>query len=151
MREAISAALKDAMKARDSERTGTLRMVSAAFKDRDIEARGAGKGVATDDELKQLLAKMIKQRQESAAIYDENGRPELATKERAEVEVIQGFLPQQLSEGEVVEAIDQAIAETGAASIKDMGRVMGALKAKYTGVMDFAAANGVVKGRLTGA
>ena len=151
MREAISAALKEAMKARDADRVGTLRMVSAAFKDRDIEARGAGKGTATDDELKQLLAKMIKQRQESAAIYDENGRPELATKERAEIEVIQGFLPRQLSEGEVMEAIEAAIAETGAVSIKDMGRVMGALKAKHTGTMDFAAANGVVKARLTGA
>lgn len=151
MREAISAALKEAMKARDPDRVGALRMVAAAFKDRDIEARGAGKGTASDDELKQLLAKMIKQRQESAAIYDENGRPELATKERAEVEVIQGFLPKQLSEGEVADAIDAAIAETGAASIKDMGRVMGALKAKHTGVMDFAAANGVVKARLTGA
>ncbi|MFC7051579.1 GatB/YqeY domain-containing protein [Hansschlegelia quercus] len=150
MREAINAALKDSMKARDADRTGTLRMVSAAFKDRDIEARGAGKGAASDDELKQLLAKMIKQRQESAGIYEQNARPELAAKERAEIAVIQEFLPQQMSEAEVASAIDAAIAETGAASIKDMGKVMGALKAKHTGVMDFSAANGVVKAKLAG-
>jgi uncharacterized protein YqeY len=150
MREAINAALKDAMKARDADRTGTLRMVSAAFKDRDIEARGAGKGTATDDELKQLLAKMIKQRQESASIYEQNERPELAAKERAEIAVIQEFLPQQMSEAEIAAAIEAAIAETGAASIKDMGKVMGALKAKHTGTMDFSAANGVVKAKLAG-
>lgn len=150
MRDAINAALKDAMKARDADRTGTLRMVSAAFKDRDIEARGLGKGAATDDDLKQLLAKMIKQRQESAGIYEQNARPELAAKERAEIAVIQEFLPQQMSEAEVAAAIAAAIAETGAASIKDMGKVMGALKAKHTGTMDFSAANGVVKAKLAG-
>jgi uncharacterized protein YqeY len=150
MREAINAALKESMKARDADRTGTLRMVSAAFKDRDIEARGAGKGAASDDDLKQLLAKMIKQRQESAGIYEQNARPELAAKERAEIAVIQEFLPQQMSETEVAAAIEAAIAETGAASIKDMGRVMAALKAKFTGVMDFGAANGVVKAKLAG-
>ena len=150
MREAINAALKDAMKARDADRTGTLRMISAAIKDRDIEARGAGKGTATDDELKVLLAKMIKQRQESASIYDQNGRPELAAKERAEIVTIQDFLPAQMDEAAVAAAIDAAIAETGAASIKDMGKVMGALKAKYAGQMDFSAANGVVKAKLQG-
>ncbi len=150
MREAISAALKDAMKARDADRVGTLRMIGAAIKDRDIEARSAGRETASDDELKQLLAKMIKQRQESASIYEQNARPELAAKERAEIAVIQGFLPQQMSEAEVAAAIDAAIAETGAASIKDMGKVMGALKAKYTGVMDFGAANATVKAKLQG-
>ncbi|GLK81400.1 GatB/YqeY domain-containing protein [Methylopila turkensis] len=150
MREAISAALKDAMKARDAERTGTLRLIGAAIKDRDIEARGAGKGTATDDELKQLLAKMIKQRQESASIYEQNARPELAAKEKAEIAVIQEFLPQQMSDAEVAAAIDAAIAETGAASMKDMGKVMGVLKAKHTGTMDFAAANGAIKAKLTG-
>ncbi|MFD1702157.1 GatB/YqeY domain-containing protein [Methylopila henanensis] len=150
MREAISAALKDAMKARDAERTGTLRLIGAAIKDRDIEARGAGKGTATDDELKQLLAKMIKQRQESASIYEQNARPELAAKEKAEIAVIQQFLPQQMSDAEVAAAIDAAIAETGAVSMKDMGKVMGVLKAKHTGTMDFAAANGAIKAKLTG-
>jgi uncharacterized protein YqeY len=151
MREEINAALKEAMKARDAERTGTLRMIGAAIKDRDIESRVGGSGTATDDELKQLLAKMIKQRQESAAIYEQNARPELAEKEKAEIAVIQSFLPKQLSDAEVAAAIDAAIAETGAASMKDMGRVMGALKAKYTGVMDFSAANGAIKAKLTGA
>jgi uncharacterized protein YqeY len=150
MREAINAALKDAMKARDADRVGTLRMVAAAIKDRDIEARGAGKGTASEDELKQLLAKMIKQRQESAGIYEQNARPELAAKERGEIAVIQSFLPQQMSDAEVAAAIDAAIAETGAASIKDMGKVMSALKAKHAGVMDFSAANGVVKAKLAG-
>lgn len=150
MREAISAALKESMKARDADRTGTLRLVAAAIKDRDIEARGAGKETATDDELKQLLAKMVKQRQESAQIYEENARPELAAKEKAEIAVIQEFLPKQLSDAEVVAAIDAAIAETGAASMKDMGKVMGALKAKYTGMIDFAAANGQIKAKLQG-
>ena len=150
MREAINAALKDAMKARDADRTGTLRMVGAAIKDRDIEARVGGTGVASDDDLKTLLAKMIKQRQESASIYEQNARPELAAKERAEIAVIQEFLPKQMDEAEVASAIDAAIAETGAASIKDMGKVMGVLKGKYAGQMDFSAANGVVKAKLAG-
>ena len=150
MREAISAAMKESMKARDADRTGTLRLIAAAFKDRDIEARGAGKESATDDELKQLLAKMVKQRQESASIYEENARPELAAKEKAEIAVIQEFLPKQLSDDEVSAAIDAAIAETGAASMKDMGKVMGVLKANYTGMIDFAAANGQIKAKLQG-
>jgi uncharacterized protein YqeY len=150
MREAINAALKEAMKARDAERTGTLRMIGAAIKDRDIESRVGGSGTASDDELKQLLAKMTKQRQESATIYEANARPELAAKERAEIAVIQEFLPRQLDEAEVAAAIDSAIAETGAASVKDMGKVMAALKGKYAGVMDFSAANGVVKAKLQG-
>lgn len=150
MREAITAALKDSMKARDADRTGTLRLIGAAIKDRDIEARGAGTGTASEDELKTLLAKMIKQRQESASIYEQNARPELAAKERAEIAVIQEFLPKQMDAAEVASAIDAAIAETGAASIKDMGRVMGVLKGKYAGQMDFSAANGVVKAKLQG-
>ena len=150
MRDAVAAATKDAMKARDAERTSALRLIGAAIKDRDIEARGAGRETATEDELKQLLAKMIKQRQESATVYEQNARPELAAKERAEIAVIQEFLPKQLSDEEVAAAIEAAVAETGAASIKDMGKVMGALKAKYTGVMDFAAANGVIKAKLGG-
>lgn len=150
MRDAINAAVKDSMKARDADRTGTLRMMGAAIKDRDIEARGAGKGEATEDELKQLLAKMIKQRQESATIYEQNARPELADKEKAEIAVIQEFLPRQMSDAEVAGAIDAAVAETGAASMKDMGKVMAVLKAKYTGMMDFGAANGAIKAKLQG-
>ncbi|MDR4308095.1 GatB/YqeY domain-containing protein [Chelatococcus sambhunathii] len=150
MREAINAALKEAMKARDADRTGTLRMIGAAIKDLDIASRTTGTGTATDDELKTLFAKMIKQRQESASIYEQNGRPELAAKERAEIATIQDFLPAQMNEAEVAAAIDAAIAETGAASMKDMGRVMGVLKGKYAGQMDFSAANGVVKAKLAG-
>ena len=150
MREAINAALKEAMKARDSERTGTLRLMGAAIKDVDIASRVTGDGTATDDELKTLFAKMIKQRQESASIYEQNGRPELAAKERGEIAVIQEFLPAQMDEAAVSAAIDAAIAETGAASMKDMGKVMGALKAKYAGQMDFSAVNGVVKAKLQG-
>lgn len=150
MRDAINAALKEAMKARDADRTGTLRMIGAAIKDKDIDSRVGGTGTASDDELKQLLAKMIKQRQESAGIYEQNARPELAAKERAEIALIQEFLPKQMSDAEVSAAIDAAVAETGAASMKDMGKVMGALKAKYTGMMDFAAANGAIKAKLTG-
>jgi uncharacterized protein YqeY len=152
MREAISDALKLAMKARDGERTGTLRLISSAIKDRDIESRttGTGTGTASDDELKQLLAKMIKQRQESASIYEANARPELAAKERGEIAVIQEFLPKQLTDDEVSAAIDAAIAETGAASMKDMGKVMGVLRGKYAGVIDFGAANGLIKAKLAG-
>lgn len=150
MRDAISAALKEAMKARDAERTGTLRMMGAAIKDKDIESRVGGTGTASDDDLKQLFAKMIKQRQESATIYEANARPELAAKEKAEIAVIQEFLPRQLSDEEVSAAIDAAVTETGATSMKDMGKVMGALKAKYTGMMDFAAANGAIKAKLAG-
>ncbi|WP_020177724.1 GatB/YqeY domain-containing protein [Methylopila sp. M107] len=150
MREAISAATKEAMKARDAERTGALRMISAAIKDLDIASRTTGSGTATDDELKTLFAKMIKQRQEAAAIYEQNARPELAAKERAEIATIQEFLPAQMDDAAVAAAIDAAIAETGAASIKDMGKVMGVLKGKYAGQMDFSSANGVVKAKLAG-
>src|SRR5919112_6224784 len=114
MRERFTQDLKDAMKAGDKRKLGTVRLVQAALKDKDIEARGAGKGQATDEEILGLLQKMIKQRQESMAIYDQNGRPELAQAEREEAEVIQGFLPQQLDEAETREAIEAAIAETGA-------------------------------------
>ncbi len=145
MREAITAAMKDAMKSGDKVRVGALRLINAAFKDRDIEARGAGKEKATDDELLALLQKMIKQRDKSAKIYEANGRAELAAQERAEISVIEVYLPKQMDEAEVRAAIQGVIAETGAASVKDMGKVMGALKEKYAGQMDFGRANGVVK------
>jgi hypothetical protein len=148
MRDHFTTELKQAMKAGDKRRLGTIRLIQAALKDKDIEARGAGKGQATDEEILGLLQKMIKQRQESMAIYDQNGRPELAQAEREEAEVIQGFLPQQLDEAETRRAIEDAIGETGAASMKDMGKVIGVLRGRYAGRMDFAKASGLVKEML---
>lgn len=149
-RERITAALKQAMKDKAAERLSTLRLINAAIKDRDIAARGEGQeeGVSDDDMLA-ILGKMVKQRQESARAYDEAGRLDLAERERAEISVIEEFLPRQLSEAEIAAAIDEAVAETGASSIRDMGRVMGALKASYTGQMDFGAAGAAVKARLS--
>ncbi len=149
MRERIGAALKDAMKSRDAARLSTLRLINAAIKDRDIALRGEG-GEATvgDAEVLGILGRMVKQRQESARAYEEGGRLELAEKERAEIGVIEEFLPRQLSPEEVTAAIASAIAETGAAGIRDMGRVMAALKARYTGQMDFGAVGPMVKDSL---
>jgi len=150
LRDDINTALKDAMKAGDKRRVSTLRLMNAAIKDRDIEARGAGKGTATDDELLGLFQKMIKQRQESLAIYEQAKRDDLASQEREELEIIASYLPKQMSDDEVKAAIDAAIKETGAASMKDMGKVIGALRGKYAGRMDFAKVSGVVKGLLAG-
>jgi uncharacterized protein len=149
MRTRVGGALKEAMKAKDAERLSTLRLINAAIKDRDIALRGEGRenGV-TDGEVLQILGKMVKQRQESARAYEEGGRLELAEKELGEITVIEEFLPRQLSEAEVSRAIDAAIAATGAEGIRDMGKVMGELKARYTGQMDFGAAGPVVKERL---
>lgn len=149
MREKINQDLKDAMKARDSARVDALRMINAALKDKDIEARGAGKTLAEDDVLA-LLQKMIKSRQESLDIYEKAGRADLAEKEKGEIAVISAYLPQQLTEAEVAEAVTSAIAEIGATSIKDMGKVVASLKAKYTGRMDFAKASAAVKAALSG-
>jgi uncharacterized protein YqeY len=150
LRDEITSSLKTAMKAGDKRRISTLRLVNAAIKDRDIEARGAGKGPLTDEELHGLLQKMIKQRQESLAIYEQAGRAELAAQEREEIEIIAGYLPKQLTEAEAAEAVAAAIRETGAAGIKDMGKVMAALKARHAGRMDFAKAGPVVKAKLSG-
>jgi uncharacterized protein YqeY len=147
LRDAITSATKDAMKAGDKARLSTLRLMSSAIKNADIEARTGGKEV-TDEALMALLQKLVKQRQESADLYDKGGRPELAAQERAEIGVIQSFLPQQMSEEETRAAIAAAIRETGAASVKDMGKVMGALKARHTGTMDFAKAGALVKTML---
>ncbi|MFZ3179600.1 MAG: GatB/YqeY domain-containing protein [Methylocystis silviterrae] len=149
MREKIAADLKTAMKAGERAKVDALRLINAALKDKDIEARGAGKTLSGDDELA-LLQKMIKSRQESLEIYEKAGREDLAGKERGEIAVISAYLPQQLSEAEVAEAVKAAIAETGAASIKDMGKVVAALKAKYTGRMDFGKASAAVKAALSG-
>jgi uncharacterized protein len=147
MREKITQDLKVAMKAGERARVDALRLINAAFKDKDIEARGAGKTL-TEDDLLALLQKMIKSRQESLEIYEKAGRADLADKEKGEIAVISAYLPQQLSEAEVAEAVTAAIAEVGAASIKDMGKVVATLKAKYTGRMDFARASAAVKAAL---
>ena len=148
MRETIAAALKAATKAQDKRRVSTLRLVSAAIKDRDIAARTAGKGEATNAELLELFAKMIKQREESEKIYRDAGRAELATQEAEEIVIIREFLPTQLSEADTEKAIADAIAEAGAASVKDMGKVMAELKSGYAGQMDFARASTAVKAKL---
>jgi len=149
MREQFTTALKEAMKAGDKPRLGAVRLIQAAIKDKDIEARGAGKEAATNDEILALLQKMIKQRQESATIYRENNRPELAANEEGEIAVIQSFLPKQLDETETKAAIAAAIAETGAAGMKDMGKVIAHLKERFAGQMDFGKASGLVKAALS--
>ncbi len=150
LRERFTEGLKEAMKAGDKRRLGTIRLIQSALKDKDIELRGLGKGPASDEEILALLQKMTKQRQESIAIYDANNRPELAQGEREEVDVIASFLPKQMDEAQMSAAIDAAIAETGASSMKDMGKVVGALKARHAGQMDFAKASGMVKAKLGG-
>jgi uncharacterized protein len=148
LRDDINNALKTAMKAQDARRVSTLRLVNSAFKNADIEARGSGKGPLGDDELLSVLQKMIKQRQESAELYDKGGRPELAAQEREEIAIVTSFLPQQMSEDEIKAAVAAVVKDTGASSMKDMGRVMAALKERYAGKMDFAKAGGLVKGQL---
>ena len=149
LRESFTELMKAAMKAGDKRRTGTLRMITAALKDRDIEARGQGKEPLSDDDILGLLQKMVKQRQESLAIYEQAGRTELATQEREEIEIIMGFMPKQMDEAEMTAAIKTIIAETGASSVKDMGKVMAVMKERYAGQMDFAKASGAVKGLLS--
>jgi uncharacterized protein len=149
MREKFSSELKVAMKAGERRRVDTIRMIMAALKDKDIEARGQGKAVSGDDILG-LLQKMVKSRKESLEIYEKAGRTNLATQESEEIAIIQSFLPGQMSVAEVEQAIAAAITETGAASIKDMGRVVGALKGKYAGRMDFSKASALVKEKLGG-
>ena len=148
LRDDINNAMKSAMKSQDKLRLSALRMVNAAIQNADIEARTAGKAALTDADLLSLLQKQIKQRQEAAELYDKGGRPELAAQERAEIDVIAGFLPQQLSDPETREAIAAAIAEAGAAGPKDMGKVMVLLKQSYSGRMDFGKASGLVKAML---
>lgn len=148
MRTKITDGLKDAMRAKDARRLSTLRLVNAAIKDQDIALRTEGREVG-DAEVLAILSKMVKQRQESARAYEEGGRLELAEGEREEIKVIEDFLPRQLDEAEVAAAVDAAIADTGAASIRDMGKVMGALKGKYAGRMDFGMVGPQVKARLS--
>ncbi|KAA1182768.1 GatB/YqeY domain-containing protein [Rhizobium tropici] len=145
IRETLSNAQKDAMKARDTARLSTVRLILAAIKDKDIANRGLGKEQASEDEILQLLAKMIKQREESVKIYIDGGRPELADKEREEIAVIQGFMPEQLSEEKVREICVAIVAELGAQGLKDMGKCVAALRERYAGQMDFAKASAILK------
>ena len=148
IRDDIKAALVTAMKGGDKARTGTIRLVQAAIKNRDIELRGSDKAPEDDLLVTEVLQKMIKQRRESIDLYEKGGRKELADAERAEVAVIEDFLPQQMNDAEAGAAIDAIIAETGASSVKDMGRVMAVLKERHAGQMDLAKASGLVKARL---
>ena len=145
MRAKISDALKTALKAGEKQRASTLRMVNAAIQDRDIANRGTGKGPAGDDEVLQILTKMVKQRQESAKAFEDGKRPELAAQENAEIAILAEFLPSQMQESEAKIAIREAIRDTGATGARDMGKVMAELKAKYAGRMDFGKASGWVK------
>ena len=150
LRDQINEAVKGAMKAQDKLRLSTLRLVNAAIKNADIDAQMTQKPVPADDDIVALMQKMIKQRQDSITLYEQGGRKELADQERAEIECIKVFLPQQLSDAEAQEAIALAIKDTGAAGMKDMGKVMAALKERHAGKMDFGKASGAVKGMLAG-
>jgi len=150
LRDDINTALKDAMKAGDKRRISTLRLMNSAIKDKDINSRTEGhdSALTPDSGLIDLFAKMVKQRQESVAVYEQGGRPELAQAEREEIEIIQSYMPKQLSDDDAKAAVAAVIKAVGAASIKDMGKVMAELKAKYAGQMDMAKAGGIVKGLL---
>jgi uncharacterized protein YqeY len=148
MRDKVTEEVKAAMKAGDKPRLTTLRLIQSAIKDRDIANRGNAKDAASDDEILQILAKMVKQREESAKAFEDGGRPELAANERAEIAIIRDFLPKQMDAAETEAAIRAVIAETGSAGVKDMGKVMAALREKFAGQMDFGKASGVVKGLL---
>ena len=148
LRDDINNAVKDAMRAKDERKLSTLRMVNSTIKNADIEARGQSKPPLSDGDILSVLQKMIKQRQESVELYDKGGRAELAAQEREEIAIITGYLPKQMSDDDVKAAIAAIIAETGAVGIKDMGKVIAALKGKFAGQMDFAKASGFVKAAL---
>ena len=148
LRDEFNNGLKEALKAQDKRRVSTLRLINAAIKDRDIEARGLGRDALTDEELLGLLQKMIKQRQESLEIYEKAGRADLATQEREEIEIITSYLPKQMSEDEVKNVCASLVKEMEATGLKDMGMCMATLKERYAGKMDFAKASAAVKGIL---
>jgi uncharacterized protein YqeY len=150
LREQINESLKEAMKARDQRRVSTLRLVNSALKDRDIAARGEGKPPLGDEDILALMQKLTKQRQESLDIYEKAGRADLAAQEREEIAIIAGFMPQRLSEAEEQAAIEAAIRDTGAAGMKDMGKVIAALRGRYAGQLDIAKVSAAVKARLSG-
>ncbi len=149
LRDKFTAALKEAMLAKDQRRVGTVRLILAALKEKDIEARGAGREKATDDEILAMLQKMIKQRNDSIEAFEKAGRTELAQQENDEKAIIETYLPQQMGADEVQAAVKAAVAAVGASSVKDMGKVMAELKSKFAGKMDFSKANAIVKGMLT--
>ncbi|WP_185969856.1 MULTISPECIES: GatB/YqeY domain-containing protein [Rhizobium] len=148
MRDKLANAMKEAMKAKEARRLSTVRLIQTAIKDRDIANRGVGKDAVSDDDILQILQKMIKQREESAKIYDEGGRSELADQEREEIAIIRGFMPEQMSDEQVVEACKAVIAEIGAQGLRDMGKCISLLKERYAGQMDFARASAIVKDLL---
>ena len=150
LRAQLTDAMKEAMKAKDTKRLATVRLMLAALKDRDIAARSeTSRDLLGDDEILTLLAKMIKQREESAAAYDAGNRPELAAGEREEIAIIRSFMPAQMDDGAMRDAVQKVIAETGAASIKDMGKVMALLKERHAGQMDFSKASAATKDALS--
>ena len=148
LRDDLQKALEEAMLAKDTVTTGAVRMIIAGQKEKDVEARGKGQEKATDAELMSMMQTMIKQRNDSIKMFIDGGRAELADKEKAEIAVIERFLPKQMSEAEMETAVKAVIAEVSAASMKDMGKVMGALKTKYAGQMDMGRANSVIKSLL---
>jgi uncharacterized protein YqeY len=149
LRDDINKALTEAQKAKNERTVSTLRMVNSTLKNADIEARGSGKPALGDAEVLAILQKMIKQRQESVEMYKKGDRPDLVKQEEEEIAIISAYLPKQMSEAEMTAAIEAAIAETGAAGMKDMGKVIGVLRGKYAGQMDFGKASGLVKAKLT--
>ncbi len=148
MRAQIAEALKTAIRAQDKKRTSTLRLINAAIQDRDIANRGQGKDQVSDDDILQILTKMVKQREESAKAFEEGNRLELAEQERDEIAIIRDFLPKQMGEDQVRSACQQVISDIGADGLRDMGKCMNALKEKYPGQMDFGKASGIVKTML---
>ena len=150
LRDDINNALKDAMKAGDARRVSTLRLVNSALKNADIEARGQGKPPLSDEDLLSLLQKMIKQRQESVELYQKGGRADLVKQEQEEIAIISAYLPQQMAESEIVDTVAALVRETGATAMKDMGRVMAAIKERYAGKLDVGKASAAVKKLLSG-
>ncbi len=148
MREELNDALKTAIKAQDKRRMATLRLINAAIKDRDIAARSSDKKSVSDTEVMEILAKMVKQRHESIKMYTDGKRPELAQREQEEIDIIETFLPKQLSDEEIHDAVLALMDELGCERLKDMGKTMGALKDRYTGSMDFAKASKIVKAQI---
>jgi uncharacterized protein YqeY len=150
LRTRLNDALKSAMKAKDARAVSTVRLILAALKDRDIAARSKGNHEGIDDaEILQMLQTMVKQREESIALYEKGGRLELAQQEQEEIDIIRSYLPKQLSDEEIARAVKEVVAELGAANLKDMGRTMAALRERYAGQMDFAKASGVLKAQLS--
>jgi uncharacterized protein YqeY len=149
MRDALTQALKESMRAKDERAVSTLRLILAALKDRDIAARSKGNSTGiTDDEVLQMLQSMVKQRRDSIAMYEQGGRLELAEREQQEIDIIQRYLPKQMTEDEIAQAVQDLFEEMNASGLKQMGAVMGELRERYAGQMDFAKASPIVKQKL---